>query len=555
MAQFGDSKRHQNDIKALRAREEESLAQILSEKYDVEYVNLAFLPVDTEALRMIDEMTAREANIAAFDISGKRLSVITTTPNNTDTQNIIDNLKRRGYQVIVYMGSNPSLNKALEHYREISFATQSRAGVLEISEENIDRYFKAIENLEDSTKVVDEALNTKSPYRVTMVIEAMVASALATNASDIHIEPSEEDARFRLRLDGILSDVLGFEKSTYNQLLSRLKLIARVKLNIKNPQDGRFTISLHEKDIEVRASFLPGEHGESVVMRILDPDSIKVSLGELGMHPTVLEIMRKEIKRPNGMILNTGPTGSGKTTTLYSFLQEINSPEIKIITIEDPVEYQIDGLVQTQVSKSGISFASGLRSIMRQDPDVILVGEIRDSDTADIAVQAALTGHLVFSTLHTNNAAGTFPRLIDLEADPKTLGSALTATMAQRLVRVLCNKCHKKIPILPENKAIVDRALSDLPNNIERPQSDFQYEAVGCTECDNRGYKGRVGIFEIILVTDEISDLLHREGNPSEREVLQIAKEQGILNMKQDAVLKILEGRTSFEEVRRVIDL
>lgn len=555
MAQFGDSKRHQDDIKALRAREEESLAQILSEKYDVEYVNLAFLPVDTEALRMIDEMTAREANIAAFDISGKRLSVITTTPNNTDTQNIIDNLKRRGYQVIVYMGSNPSLNKALEHYREISFATQSRAGVLEISEENIDRYFKAIENLEDSTKVVDEALNTKSPYRVTMVIEAMVASALATNASDIHIEPSEEDARFRLRLDGILSDVLGFEKSTYNQLLSRLKLIARVKLNIKNPQDGRFTISLHEKDIEVRASFLPGEHGESVVMRILDPDSIKVSLGELGMHPTVLEIMRKEIKRPNGMILNTGPTGSGKTTTLYSFLQEINSPEIKIITIEDPVEYQIDGLVQTQVSKSGISFASGLRSIMRQDPDVILVGEIRDSDTADIAVQAALTGHLVFSTLHTNNAAGTFPRLIDLEADPKTLGSALTATMAQRLVRVLCNKCHKKIPILPENKAIVDRALSDLPNNIERPQSDFQYEAVGCTECDNRGYKGRVGIFEIILVTDEISDLLHREGNPSEREVLQIAKEQGILNMKQDAVLKILEGRTSFEEVRRVIDL
>lgn len=554
MVRFDETKQEEN-LRILRAKEEEDLAKILSEKYGVEYVDLTKQPVEAEALRMIEEDVAREASTVTFAVSGKRLGVATTSPNDPATASIIKTLQKRGYHVIVYMASKSGIKKALDFYRDISMTRKTRAGVLDISADNVIEYTKSTKNLKDSQKLITETLGTDSPYRVTILIEAIVASALAIKASDIHVEPTDDAAKLRFRLDGILSDVVDLDESTYRQLLTRLKLLSRVKLNIKTAQDGRFTIELGDRDIEIRSSILPGEDGDSVVMRILDPESINVSLEQLGMHPTILDIVRREIKRPNGMILNTGPTGSGKTTTLYSFLQEVLSPDIKIITIEDPVEYQIEGLVQTQVSKGGLSFASGLRSIMRQDPDVILVGEIRDSETAKIAIQASLTGHLVFSTLHTNTAAGTFPRLIDLEADPKTLGAALNMAMAQRLVRVLCDNCAKQVPMEDRNREIVNNILAELPAGIEVPQTEFHYEPVGCAECNNKGYRGRVGIFDIVLVNDEISDLLHREGSPSERDVVEVSRKQGILNMKQDAILKILGGKTSFAEVQRVIDL
>lgn len=554
MVRFDETKQEEN-LRILRAKEEEDLAKILSEKYGVEYVDLTKQPVEAEALRMIEEDVAREASTVTFAVSGKRLGVATTSPNDPATASIIKTLQKRGYHVIVYMASKSGIKKALDFYKDISMTRKTRAGVLDISADNVIEYTKSTKNLKDSQKLITETLGTDSPYRVTILIEAIVASALAIKASDIHVEPTDDAAKLRFRLDGILSDVVDLDESTYRQLLTRLKLLSRVKLNIKTAQDGRFTIELGDRDIEIRSSILPGEDGDSVVMRILDPESINVSLEQLGMHPTILDIVRREIKRPNGMILNTGPTGSGKTTTLYSFLQEVLSPDIKIITIEDPVEYQIEGLVQTQVSKGGLSFASGLRSIMRQDPDVILVGEIRDSETAKIAIQASLTGHLVFSTLHTNTAAGTFPRLIDLEADPKTLGAALNMAMAQRLVRVLCDNCAKQVPMEDRNREIVNNILAELPAGIEVPQTEFHYEPVGCAECNNKGYRGRVGIFDIVLVNDEISDLLHREGSPSERDVVEVSRKQGILNMKQDAILKILGGKTSFAEVQRVIDL
>lgn len=554
MARFDETKQEEH-LKILRAKEEESLAQILSEKYEIEYVNLVKQPIAPEALQLLDEETARKANAVPFVILGKRVGVGTTSPNDPETAAAVAHLKKRGYRVVLYMVSKSGLKRALESYSNLSLSKKVRSGVLEISRENIEEYTEKVKFLADSETVIAEALTTTSPYRVTMVIEAMIASALATKASDIHIEATENAARLRFRLDGILSDIIDFNQNTFRSLLSRLKLLSGVKLNIKNAQDGRFTISLANKDIEIRASFLPGEDGESIVMRILDPDSIKVSLEQLGMHPTIFEIMRREIRRPNGMVLNTGPTGSGKTTTLYSFLQEVNSPEVKVVTIEDPVEYQLEGIVQTQTSKDGLTFASGLRSIMRQDPDVILVGEIRDDETASIAIQAALTGHLVFSTLHTNTAAGTFPRLIDLGADPKTLGAALNVAMAQRLVRVLCEHCAKKVPLAESEKELVENILTNFPANIEKPVAEFHYEPVGCAECFDKGYRGRVGVFDIVLVDDQISELLHKEGLPSEQDVLAVSRKQGILNMKQDAVLKILEGRTSFAEVRRVIDL
>src|SRR3989344_3929083 len=272
-------------------------------------------------------------------------------------------------------------------------------------------------------------------------------------ASDVHFEPEESRVRLRLRLDGLLTDAFFFDAQTYHLISSRVKLLSGVKLNVANrAQDGRFTIQTGESAVEIRASFIPDPYGESIVLRVLDPKAIHLSINDLGINPKLLERLKKEIRRSNGMLLTTGPTGSGKTTSLYTFLKEIQTPEIKIITIEDPIEYHLAGIVQTQADDKNYTFAAGLRSIVRQDPDVIMVGEIRDGETANIAIEAALTGHFVFSTLHTNDAAGTFPRLCDLGADPKSFGSAVTVSMAQRLVRTLDPDKKKERPLTDAEK-------------------------------------------------------------------------------------------------------
>jgi len=552
-----DEEKQQENVQILRAKEEEDLARILSEKYGVKYVNLVSeQPIEPEALKNIDETTAREAHTVAFAVLGSRLGVGTTTPTDQKTKNVIQSLTKKGFEVVVYMISEPSLNKAFDVYETLATVKESRAGVLSISAENVLNYVATVNSLEDSEKVMREILASTDPYHISKVIEAMIASALALNASDIHLEPNEESTRLRYRLDGLLSDVLTFDNKTFNQLVSRIKLLSGLKLNIKNnAQDGRFTIDLGEKEVEIRTSILPDDSGESIVMRVLNPEAISVSLEDLGIHPTILEVIKKELKKPNGMILNTGPTGSGKTTTLYAFLKYVQNPEIKVITIENPIEYHLPGIVQTQTSKGGLSFVEGLRSIVRQDPDVIMIGEIRDGETATIAVQAALTGHLVFSTLHTNTAAATFSRLIDLKIDPKTLSAAMNVAMAQRLVRRLCEGCKEEVPLEGADKELITSLVSSLPENIESPEVRTHYTPVGCDACFGKGYKGRFGIFDIVLVDDALEELLHQKGNPSQREIEEVSKKQGILNMKVDAALKILRGETSLEEVRRVIDL
>lgn len=555
MVQFNEEEQRKN-LSAIREREEEDLAQILSEKYNLPYTNLAARKIETEALVLFKEEEAKKANVAAFELSGKHVEVATTTPEDPKTEEALKKLSSRGYEPSLHFVSQPSLEYAWRLYEDISLSTETREGILEISEENIAHYIKVVNTLEDSEQIIKEELENKSVYRVTRVIEAVIASAFALNASDVHIEPEGDRARLRFRIDGILSDVLFFDRKTYELLLSRIKLLSGVKLNIQeSAQDGRFTISLGDQEAEVRTSVLPGGNGESIVMRILDPETLTVPLEELGMHPTVLEIVKREISRPNGMILNTGPTGSGKTTTLYAFLNHIKTSEIKIVTIENPVEYHLPGIVQTQTSQDGLTFAEGLRSIVRQDPDIIMVGEIRDGETATIAVRSAMTGHLVLSTLHTNSAAGTIPRLIDLGIDPGVLGPALNAAMSQRLVRRLCEHCRSERPLTDEEKGLVKNVFKDLPSDIERPQTEKTYDPVGCEVCNGRGYFGRTGIFEVIVVSEEIERLLHEKGGLSEHEVLAIFQKQGILDMKQDAVMKILSGVTTFEETRRVIDL
>jgi type II secretory ATPase GspE/PulE/Tfp pilus assembly ATPase PilB-like protein len=321
-------------------------------------------------------------------------------------------------------------------------------------------------------------------------------------------------------------------------------------------QDGRFSIKIADIEIEIRTSLLPGGYGESVVLRILNPDAISVPLEDLGISDKLLQIILKEINKPNGMILNTGPTGSGKTTTLYAFLKKTYSPEIKIITIENPIEYHIKGILQTQTSEEkDYTFSEGLRSALRQDPDIIMVGEIRDDETAQIAVNSALTGHLVFSTLHTNNAAGTFPRLIDLGVNPKVLTSAINLAMAQRLVRKLCPACKKKTSPNEVDKVIIKKVIESIKDKeiLKGINTQSIYEPVGCKECNFTGFKGRTGIYEAIMIDEKIEEVV--VNNPSERELAKAAEEQGIPTMLQDGMIKVLQGVTSIKELARVIDL
>jgi general secretion pathway protein E len=387
-------------------------------------------------------------------------------------------------------------------------------------------------------------------------------SAYSLEASDVHIETSEDKARVRFRLDGILTEITSFDLATYNRILQRIKLTAGLKINIKNnAQDGRFTIKMIDSDIEIRTSTLPDAYGESIVMRILDPNAISVPLEELGMLPYFLDIVKEMVGKPNGMIINTGPTGSGKTTTLFALLRKLISPDIKIITIEDPIEYHVDGVTQTQVNKEkGYTFLSGLRSVLRQDPDVIMIGEIRDSETASIAVNSALTGHLVLSTLHTNSAAGAFPRFLDLGIDPKILATAINIIMAQRLVRKLCNECKEPIDLFSKNNQRKGEKIKDIFSGIKNKErfldKDKSYtisSPVGCDKCNGTGYKGRVAVVEAILMDRGLEELL--KTRPTEREIALETKRQNILNIKEDGIIKVIKGEISFDELSRVVEL
>ncbi len=556
MVEFADLEQ-QKRIEFLRRREEEELAQMLSAKYGVEYIDLTLVAVNSDALRLISEADARDAEVAAFGRVGKRLSVAARAPENPKVKTVIQKLTEMGYEVTLFMCSQESLKRAFSHYAELSYATETKAGVFELSNEELEALATKVTKLEDIAALINEAITLKHAYRITRILEVILAGALATGASDVHFEPEETDLRLRYRLDGVLVDVLTFDHDTYKLVVSRLKLLSGLKLNITGEaQDGRFSIKIKGAEVELRTSILPGNYAETIVLRILNPESIGVPLEALGMEDGLRERIEKEIHKANGMILTTGPTGSGKTTTLYAFLRKVNSTETKIITIEDPVEYHLKGIVQTQVDKKSYTFASGLRSALRQDPDIIMIGEIRDNEVASTTVNAALTGHLVFSTLHTNNAAGSFPRLIDLGVDEKVISSSINAALAQRLVRVLCQTCRISRAPSAEEKAIVDSTLAGVVNRSLVPaETNMVYDAKpgGCPECHGRGYKGRLGVFEAIFMDSTIEEILRK--SPSEREIAQVARAQGIPSMQEDGILKVLRGVTSLEELKRVIDL
>lgn len=554
MIQFDEDKQNRR-LDDLRKSEEEELAQIISARHNLPYIDLSQIPISMEALKTIDEKTAREASLAPFSLMDQHLKIAILSPVSENTQMALKELERKGYENSIFITSTPSLVKAWDKYKEINNAKETSSGSVNISSEDIINTIKSSPTLEDIQKTTNELLKNKAGFKTSKILEFVIAGALATDASDIHIEPEEDKARVRYRLDGVLHDVVNVDLGTFALVLSRIKLISGLKLNIKkDSQDGRFSIKLPEGDIEVRTSILPGAYNESIVLRLLNPKSISVPLEKLGISKFLLDILLKEIMRPEGMVLTTGPTGSGKTTTLYAFMKKIHTPDVKIITIEDPIEYHLPGIVQTQVNDQGYTFIDGLRAALRQDPEVIMVGEIRDSDTAQIAINSSQTGHLVFSTLHTNSAAGSFPRLIDLGVNPNVLTSAINVVIAQRLVRLLCNNCKKSVDIEKADMDIIVKVLNDTPDTVEISQREKMWVAVGCDKCNNTGYKSRIGIHEAILVKGTgLDDLISRSA--SEKEIAEAVKIQKIPTLVQDGIAKVLAGDTSLEELRRVIDV
>lgn len=539
-------------LKEERIKAQERDAQRIAQKTNTPYLNLIEekIPVSIKAIEIVKEEDAKKAYLVPFQIIKKNLKVALLNPQLEETKKLLEELKKI-YEIQVFVVSIHNLEYLFSYYQFIQEEGKEISGRVEINEQSLNELKNQIKKLEDLTNLIE---NFKNPV-TSEIIEIILAGAIATNASDIHIEPTKEQTTLRLRIDGILHIITEkINKSIYLSVINRIKLLSNLKLNINDqPQDGRFTIDLKDRDIEIRTSIIPSEYGETAVLRILDPLALKVNLEELGWREDDLKIVIKEIEKPNGLILNTGPTGSGKTTTLYAFLKKIISPEIKIITVEDPIEYHLEGVSQTQVDpEAGYTFASGLRSILRQDPDVILVGEIRDKETAEIALNASLTGHLVFSTLHTNDAIGAIPRLLDLDIPPQILGPALTLIIAQRLVRVLCPYCKTEQEINEEIKKEIEKFIENLPSRVnkEKLKNYKIFQAKGCEKCNFLGYKGRTSIFELFQITEKIEELIYQ--NPTEIQLKKLAREEGMVYLQEDGIIKVLLGITTFEEVKKI---
>ena len=535
-------------LSKFRRGEEEAMASALAAQLNLPYVDTNLVPVDKEALRLVSEEDARKLSLAPIHRSGKVVTIITCDPENPETQTFIKNLKKeKGWEIKLFVVSLSNLHRVWEKYKQIVFVDVLDQMSLNLSGEELEKF-------EQEMKDLITLKNRIKELPTTQVLNIMLAGGYKLGASDVHIEPQEKDIRLRYRIDGTLQDVAFLPLSVFNTIISRIKLMSGMKLNLRDiAQDGTFEINLSDKKIDLRVSIIPGNFGESVVMRILDPDSINVSVEQLGLQGLAYEILQKQIQAPNGMILNTGPTGSGKTTTLYSIIHKLNTPEKKIITIEDPIEYELKGISQTQIEKSrGYTFAQGLRAIVRQDPDVILVGEIRDDETADIAVNSALTGHLVLSSLHTNDAIGAIPRLVELGVKPTLMSPAINAIIGQRLVRKLCD-CKEAYVPAKESIESIKKVLSiispkakvEIPKDIEK-----LYRPKGCPKCNGLGYKGRIGIFEVLTINESIEKLILEMAG--ETDLALAALEAGMITMLQDGILKAVSGITSIDEVKEV---
>lgn len=538
-------------LKKLERTEEERFATDRASQLGLPYINLLGFPVNTDALSLVPEERARAAKAVVFWKQGKEVRLGAVDPTSRTVRDVENELvDREGFHVRRYLFSPRSLDLALSMYVKVAREGAKRDRYLALPTEELTIFEREIRNLKELGQRIVELPTTE-------VLDTIVAGAIKLEASDVHIEPKEGYARLRYRIDGVLQDITNFSLAGYTQLLSRVKVLSGLKLNVHDlPQDGSFVLQTAQTIIDVRTSIIPGDPGENIVLRLLDRNMAVKSIEDLGMKDRDRDLVLKELKKPDGMILNTGPTGSGKTTSLATFVQFINKPELKVITLEDPIEYRIPGIEQTQVNEeSGYTFSRGLRSILRQDPDIILVGEIRDTDTAETAMHAALTGHLVLTTLHTNDAVGAIPRLVDMGVRPYIIAPAVNAIIAQRLVRKVCQHCAKETPATPEERALIREAMSGLakdlfdPTVLDNPKLTL-VRAKGCPKCNETGYRGRIGVFEIFAVKGEIEKLA-TEGADT-MALKEAAHKQGMTTVTQDAMLKVLDKITTLEEAARV---
>jgi type IV pilus assembly protein PilB len=537
----------------LNREAEERDAQRRAEKLKLPYLNLALLPIETEALSLIPEKDARDSEMAAIEAKGEAVVIVAIDPSAANTKTEIEKLEAKNLKPKIFVVSKSSLIKSWDYYKYLTKSTNPLMGRLDIDKDRIAALKEKLVKLDAVKKEIQAFDFRNNPTG--QILEIVLAGALGNRVSDIHLEPDEKNVRIRYRIDGDLRDVMtDLDKKIYQYVVSRIKLLANLKINVGDKaQDGRITMGMGDKDIELRVAIAPSEFGEVIVMRVLDPQAISLSLPQLGFREDDLEIVKVELKRPNGMILNTGPTGSGKTTTLYAFLKYINSPDSKIITIEDPIEYHLEGIEQTQVDPDAdYTFVNGLRSMMRQDPDIILIGEIRDRETSEIAIQASLTGHLVFSTVHANRASGAIPRLEDLGVKTTSIGPAMNLIIAQRLIKKLCPDCKQKVEMDAELKGKLERFIARLPARVNKENyKDFNiFKAVGCDKCSGIGYKGRVAIYELLKIDKDLENVLIKGGG--EIEIDELSRKKGMVIMQEDGILKIIQGLTTFEEVEKI---
>ncbi len=552
MVQFDNSlsSSHFNDIRAL---EEERFVQAMAPQHGFTYINLRGYTINPEALSVVPEATALAGNFVCFDLKQNTVLVASKNPNDPKTQAAMSELMGRRYTVQMYMCSHQSLEHAWTRYKDVVNTTTEKRGVLEISPEDILRMRQEIKVKEDIPKILATISNISNTRRISSTLELIFAGALALRASDIHIEPEQNGIRLRYRFDGVLHDIVDLDSYIFERMMSRLKLLSGMVLNAKKiAQDGRFTFDTGDREIEIRSSIIPGAIGESIVMRILDPSVASFSMENLKLNPYIKEAILNQIKKPNGLIVTTGPTGSGKTTALYAFLRAAHNEGVKIITIENPVEYKIEGIVQTQID-GDYTFAAGLRAVLRQDPDIIMIGEVRDLEVAETAIHAAQTGHLVFTTLHTNSAAAGFPRLMDMGIDPRTFGTSLNIMLGQRLIRILCTECKQAYQASPDEILVMREALKDHPYPVEVKDDVTIYKPIGCPACGGTGYKGRAGIFEGIIMDEAVEEAVLRD--PREHIILAAARPQKIPSMVEDGVEKVIQGLTAISELERVVEL
>ncbi len=542
----------QEKMAEIGLQEKEQLAQEKAAQHDLPYLNLKGFPIAPEALSLIPKAEAETFKTVCFFFLNDEIRLGTVEPG-PDVEKISKRLEEtRRASIATYLISEESFRLAFDLYSRLPEPKEVIYGY-RIEEADLAKYEKEISDF----RQLQEKIVTVS---TTDIITLIMGAALRSGASDVHVEAEEEKVKVRFRMDGVLHDAASLPRETWKAIIGRLKLLAGVKINVEDvPQDGRITIYLAKEKIDIRVSFLPTAFGESVVMRILRPKTIALEFDNLGIRGLALERLTHEIEKPNGMIITTGPTGSGKTTTLYAILKKLNSPEDKIITLEDPVEYKLAGINQSQIDHSkNYDFAKGLRSILRQDPDVVMVGEIRDLETADISIQAALTGHLVVSTIHTNSAAGAIPRFLSMGVKPFLLAPALNAVIGQRLVRRLCEQCKIPAELSPAQLKEVQLILGSIPKNsgytVDLNTLTFKAKGKGCDACHGSGFKGRIGIYEIFTMNKEIENVILSK-EVSEYMIAELAMKNGMITMAQDGLLKALEGLTSVDEVLAVANV